>query len=892
MTEDNPRRVRPWPFQRLLRLVVRPPTPEQDVDEELRFHLEMSAERLAKSGMAPEAAREEALRRFGDVAHYRDTCVELSRRREKEMKQARRWGALVQDVRYGVRGLLRTPAFTLVAVLTLALGIGANTAIFGVVRGVLLRELPYPEPERLVRLWQVAPETPKGAFSFPDFEDWRTKSQSLEAAGAYMYAEGRTGVDLMGDGEPQRLTATFVTDGFFQALGMAAQLGRPFQAQDHVPGQAEVLLISHGLWQRRFGGAPDVVGRGVTIDGRPRTVVGIMPRGFDFPSPDVEAWIPVASLTQDQVPWEQRNTRWLSGVGRLKPGVTLATASAELNGLARALEAEHPNSNARFGGATVVSLHEATVGEVKTSLLVLLGAVAFILLIACANLANLLLARGTVREQELAVRAALGASPGRLVRQLITESLLLALAGGLLGLLVAVLGSEGLVQLAASRLPRASEVRLDATVLAFTLGLTALTGVLFGLIPAMRAAAPSLQPLLKGASPGQGPGGGKRLRSGLVVVEVALAVVLASGAGLAVRSLSHLLTTDLGFEPEGVAVVSFSIGVAHRGEGRHAHYQRLLEAARAVPGVESVGAAKTLPGQHDIEVLPLGMPGRPDERVRTKVLHISRDYFRTLRIPMKAGRDFTNDDQGTEAARLVVIVNEAFVRRNGLQGDPVGQAVMLNDTPLTIIGVVGDTRHLGPSEPIEPMLYVHVLQMTRSSVNLMVRGRGDPLQLAAAAQKAVWSVDPNQTITRITTLEQVLSDVVARPRMLAVMMGLFAALGLLLGAVGIYGVLAYTVSQRRREIGVRLALGATPGDVLRMVVGGGLRLVGLGVAVGLAGALALARLMDSVLYGVRPHDPVTFTSVVVGLLGVALLASWLPARRASRVPPAMTLRAE
>jgi putative ABC transport system permease protein len=889
MAEGNSRRALTWPFRRLLRLAVRPPAHEQDVDEELRFHLDLRVEQLVKSGMPPEAAREEALRRFGDVARYRGTCVELSRRREQEMGRARRWEALVQDVRYGVRGLVRTPAFTLVAVLTLALGIGANTAIFGVVRGVLLRELPYPAPERLVRLWQVAPETPKGVFSFPDFEDWRTRSQTLEAAGAYFYAEGRSGLDLVGDGEPQRLPMAFVTDGFFQALSRPPLLGRPLQAQDHVPGQAQVVVLSYGLWQRRFGGSPEVVGRTVTLDGRPCTVVGIMPRGFDFPSPSAEAWMPVAFFGQDDVPWLVRGSRWLMGVGRLKPGVTLEAARAELGVVARALEAEHPGSNARFGGATVVPLHEAMVGEVKTSLLVLLGAVAFILLIACANLANLLLARGTVREQELAIRAALGASPGRLARQLLTESLLLALAGGLLGLAVAVLGSEGLVRLASGQLPRASEVRLDGAVLAFALGVSAFTGVLFGLLPALRAARPSLQPVLKGASPGQGPGSGRRLRGGLVVVEVALAVVLASGAGLAARSLAHLLATDMGFDPQGVAVVSFSIGSAYDGKQRE-YYQRILEAVRAVPGVESVGAAKTLPGQSDVEMIRLAVPGKQDELMRVNILHISRDYFRTLRIPVKSGREFTDDDR--QNSRFVVVINEAFVRRYGLEGDPVEQTLSLGGTPVTIAGVVGDTRQAGPSEPAEPMLYVHTLQNTRSGVNLMVRGRGDPLRVAADVQKAVWSVDSSQTITRITTLEHQMSEVVARPRLLAVLMGLFAALGLLLGAVGIYGVLAYTVSQRRREIGVRMALGATPGAVLRMVLGGGLRLVGAGVAVGLVGALALAQLMDSVLYGVRPHDPLTFASVVVGLLGVALIASWLPARRATRVPPAVTLRAE
>ena len=891
------------PFRRLLRLGVGPPPTERDVDDELALHLELSVERLRAQGLGPDEARAEALRRFGDVGRYRDTCVDISRKREAAMRRARTWEALAQDVRYGVRGLLRAPGFALVAVLTLALGIGANTAIFSVVRGVLLKDLAHPEPDRLVRLFAANAQEglQRGAITWPDLQDWRARTRALASAGGYFYSEGMSGDDLLGEGEPERIPTADVSEGFFETLRTPPLLGRALQAEDHRDGAAPVVVLSHGLWQRKFGGARDIVGRGVNLSGTPYTVVGVMPARFDFPSPNVQAWTSLSQVPQDSMPWKERFMRGFGAVGRLAPGATPEAVAVELSGVARALASEHPNTNKGWEAVTVVPLRDALVGGVKPVLLVLLGAVAFILLIACSNLASLMLARSTVREQELAVRAALGAGPGRLVRQLLTESAVLALAGAALGLGVAHLGARGLLRLAADKLPRAGDVALDGPVLAFALGAALLTAVLFGLAPALRACSPSLQGLIKSAGPGRaGPAGG-RMRAGLVVVEVALAVVLTAGAGLAARSLGFLLSTDPGLDPRGVVVVRYSATEAGRGEEPlHAYHQRILEAVRAVPGVESAAGSKVLPlpSGSTPEAYPIAAPGQAvasmAELPRIATMFVSTDFLRTLRIPLRAGRDFTSADSNevVETAGRAALVNEAYARKF-LTGDPVGQVLRLGgENPLNVVGVVGDTRQEGLAEPAPPMVYLHSPQIPRSMVHLLVRGKGDLAGLAQGVRRAVQSVNPSQTVSRITTLEEVRGEDVATPRLLAVLLGLFALLGLALGAVGLYGVVAYAVTQRQREFGVRLALGARPRDVLRMVLRQGVVLAGTGVGLGVLGALVLARLMGSVLHGVRPHDPATLGLTAVLLLGVALLASWLPARRATRVDPVVSLRAE
>lgn len=885
---------RPPGFKRLLKLAVRPRAVEQDVDEELRFHLEMRAATLERQGLPPGEARAAAEREFGDVTRVREECVRIGHEREREMNRSRWWDALVQDVRYALRMLWHAPGFTLVAVLTLALGIGATTAIFSVVRGVLLQPLPFAAPERLVRVWQASPAQSlvRGSVSPADFEDWKARQHSFVDLGSWFYVEGMTGADLSGDGEPQRLPAAFVSDGFFSTLGVAPQLGRALLPEDHLPGHEPVVVLGHGLWQRRFGGDRAIVGRTLTLDGVPYTVVGVMSPGFTFPSERVDLWMSQSRISESSVP-RQRQVRWLNVVARLRAEVSLEAARSELNGLARQLAEEYPATNLQFTGATVVPLHEALTGDVRAGLLVLLGAVGFLLLIACVNVANLLLTRATARERELAVRAALGAGPGRLVRQMLTESLVLALLGGGLGMLLAVWGTELLLSFCVKQLPRLQEVRVDGEVLAFALGVTLFTGVLFGLLPAVRAGSFRLASVLKSGGRGLASASGARLRSALVVTEVALAVVLAAGAGLAVRSLMSLLSVEPGFRPQGAVVVSFSASSGERPLGQY--LAEVLERVRAVPGVEVAGTAKNLPLEGSGEPGPVLLAGQPRESAadapRASFLHVSNGYFRAMGIPLLRGRAFTAQDTGEGPPALMV--NEAFVRRFFPGEDAVGRALQWDGEELaTIVGVVGDVRQESLAEPAPPLVYIHVLQNARRNINLVVRGQGAPLQLAASVRQAIWSVNPQQTITRITTLEDVVGESVARPRLIAALLGLFALLALVLGAVGIYGVLAYTVGQRQREMGVRLALGARPDEVLRMVLKSGMGLAGTGVALGLGGALVLSRVMSSMLYGVAPHDPLTFVVVAVVLLGVALMACFVPARRAMRVDPAVTLRGE
>ncbi|AKJ07005.1 putative permease [Archangium gephyra] len=879
-------------FKRLLKLAVRPRAVEQDVDEELRFHLEMRAAAHEREGLSPTEARAAAEREFGDVASVREECVRIGHERERKMKRFLLWDALVQDVRYALRMLRHAPGFALVAVLTLGLGIGATTAIFSVVRGVLMRPLPFAEPERLVRMWQANPSqgVARGEVSPLDFADWKARQRSFEDMGTWWYVEGMSGSNLSGDGEPQRLPAAYVNDGFFSTLGVAPVLGRALLAGEHQPGHNAVAVISHGLWQRRFGGDRTLLGRTLTLDGLPITVVGVMPPGFSFPSERVDVWLSDSLIEESGIP-RQRQVRWQSVVARLKPGVSLETARTEMNGVARQLAEEYPATNVQTSAVTVVPLHEAVTGDVRAGLMVLLGAVGFLLLIACVNVANLMLTRATARERELAVRAALGAGPVRLMGQLLTESLVLALLGGAFGLLLAVWGTELLLAFSVKQLPRLHEVRVDGAVLGFAMGATLFTGVLFGLLPALRAGSPQLAPVLKAAGRGTAGGGGARLRGALVVTEVALAVVLMAGAGLAVRSLMSLLSVEPGFRAEGAVVVSFSSSPA--GRTSRQYLAEVLERVREVPGVQVAGTTRNLPLEGSGEPAPLVLPGQSQESAadapRVNYLFVSNDYFRAMGIPLLRGRAFTTLDREGPPAMMV---NDAFVRRFFPGEDVVGKAIQWGDATAPIVGVVGDVRQESLSEPAPPLVYVHVLQQSRSSVNLVVRGEGAPLQLAAAVRQAIWSVNPNQTITRITTLEEVVGGSVARPRLIAALLGLFAVLALVLGAVGIYGVLAYTVGQRQREIGVRLALGARPAEVLGMVLRNGMRLAGLGVALGVAGALVLSRVMSSILFGVAPHDPLTFGAVAVVLLGVALVACLVPARRAMRVDPAVSLRAE
>jgi putative ABC transport system permease protein len=861
---------------------------DQDVDAELAAHLQLRTQELIDAGFAPTDAREEARRRFGDVELTRRYCRDMDVEREQEKRRMTFIDELRQDLTYAFRSLRAAPAFTLVALLTLAIGIGANTAIFSVVRGVLLRPLPFPESDRILRIWQAsrANNQPRERMSEPTFRDIRAASRAFQSMGLY----GDGGIDLTGDGPPQRLEAAFVSDGFFEALRVPALIGRTLRPEENVRGNDGVVVLSHGFWQRRFGGDPQIVGRRITLDNDPYTVVGVMPPQFTYPDEHLDVWVPLTQVTEDESP-RLRFNRWLDVVGRLAPGATLAHAHADLSGIVGRLAQQHAEDKL-YPDVTAVPIREAITGEVRTPLLVLLGAVSFVLLIACVNIASLLLARATVRQRELAVRAALGAGRGRIVRQLLTESLTLALLGGVLGLGMAYAGVKGLASLGASELPRASAIGIDPVVLGFTFAIAIAAGLLFGLMPALGAASPDLQGTLRAGARGTIGGRGQRLRGALVVAEVALAVVLVAGAGLATKSFARLLDVNPGFRPENVLVVAISVPSGTEYDKSPAYLETILERVRAVPGVRAVGVAKDLPlrgmgEERRLRVPPSQDGSTPSEAPRVNAFHVGGDYFSAMEIPVREGRVFDRTDR--RGAPFVIVVNEALARRF-FGGRAVGKTLAFTFAEVPIIGVVGDVRQRSLIEPAEPMAYVHLPQNMRYGLSLAVRTNGNPLRYAAPVREAIWAANRNQTITSISTLESLLGGTVARPRLLAMLLVLFGAMGLTLGALGIYGVLAYSVSQRRQEIGVRVALGAAPRSILGLVVRQGMSLAVAGMIAGLIGAFVVTRVMQSVLYEVGVTDPATFALVIVVLLSVALAASWLPARRALRIEAVTALR--
>jgi predicted permease len=815
---------------------------------------------------------------------------------------SRRWGQrfdeLAQDTRFAVRSLAKNPAFTAVAVVTLALGIGANGAIFSVVNGVLLKPLPFPQPDQLLRAWQnnsTATSREPGPVSAMNLDDWRARRRLIADMGGYWFSDGQSGTDMTGIGEPQRLSVTFVTPGFWHTLAVPAMIGRVPRDDEMVRGSNDkIVVLSHSFWERQFGASRTVVGQRITLGGASHEIVGVMPESFRFPSSRVDAYIPFSTIPDGGIP-RLRPVRILSVVARMKPGVTVAQANAELNGIARALAAEYPE-NRLIAAASAAPLQDSMVGKVRTSLFVLLGAVGFVLLIAAVNLASLLLARATARERELAVRAALGAGRSRLVRQLFTESLVLAGAGGVAGVIIAKVGGALLLRVAAGQLPRAEDVGIDAKVLAFTAAVSVLTGLIFGLVPAIRASSPELQQSLREGARGS-TGGTGGLRAALVVAEVALAMVLVIGAGLMTRSFIKLLQVDLGFSTDHRLALNYTISSARHGQAAALHdtYRRMLDAVRGVPGVLSAGAVRDMPFRGDGEPIPFlppgGTPGPNGERPVATLMFTSDGFFSAMGMPLIAGRDLSPQDR--DGAPGAFVINQALARKYFPNQNPVGQSLRFGDsTRLPIVGLVGDVRQTAVDEAPAPRIYASVYQIFRVKVNLVIRTRDDPSVMIKRAEDAIRTVDPEQTFTGAFTLDDVVSEAVARPRLLTVLLGLFGAMGLVLGALGIYGVLAYLVTQRTRELGVRIALGAQRRDVLNMIVGSGLRLAAFGVAIGFVGALAMTRLMQGVLYGVTAYDPLTFAIVATGLVAVAAFASWLPALRATRVDPLEALRAE
>lgn len=802
-------------------------------------------------------------------------------------------GELRQDMVYALRKLRRAPGFTLVAVLTLALGIGANTAIFSVVNGVLFRPLPFPRPEELIQVWSssVTSDILQGGVSAVDLDDWREQRREVQDLGGYWYASGGSGVDLTGIGDPQRLSTVFYTPGFFSTLGIQTARGRLPREDEMVRGGPDkVVLLTSTFFERQFGGSADVINSYLTLGGTPYLVIGVLPSNFRYPAGEIDVYIPFSTIPDGSIP-RIRPVRILEVVARA--GATgIQGATSELNSIAARLAQEYPENSA-WGAVATQPLQDSLTASVRRGLLLLLGAVAFVLLIACVNVAGLMLARASTRQREIAVRSALGAWRGRVVRQLLTESLVLAVVGGFVGLLLGVLGTRALLTLSAGQLPRGNDVQVDGQILLFTLMIAVATGVLFGLVPALRATRGDLQSSLRSGGRNVAGDGGSKLRHGLVVAEVALAMMLVVGGGLMTRSFLALLNTDPGFNPEKMLVLNFTLSSSRHADYRQV-YQQILENVRDVPGVVAAGVMKDAPLTGNGERNGFGLPGKTvppgSDGPSATTIHVSEGVFKAIGARLIEGREFTNDDHRN--APPVIVVNEAFARRWFPGEKVVGKHILFGDTRIQIVGLVGDIRQRDMSLEADPTMYIHVQQNGRVRMNIMVRTESDPLSYVGVLREAIWSVDRLQPITSIYTFDDALSASLARPKLLTVLLGVFGVVGLLLGAIGLYGVLAFLVSLRQRDIGVRLALGAKPSEVMRMVVRRGLGLAALGTVIGTIGSLALSGLLRGVLYDVRPTDPATFAAVALVLIAVAALASWIPARRAARVDPALTLQAE
>jgi len=876
-----------YQLRSLLRNLIGRDRIDADLSEEVRSYVELLTEEKMKEGMNEAEARRAALLELGGLEQVKE--------RVRESRVGFGVETVLADLRYASRSLSKRRAFTATAIAALALGIGANAAIFSVIDGVLLRSFDYANPDRLVALWERFAQNPdhRNVVSPANLFDWQKRSRSFETIAAVWDAR----LNFTGSGEPIEVQAQLVSTAFFPTLGVQPVIGRWFNPSEDVPGGNSVAVLSHRFWRERFGANPAVVGRQVTISGRPSTIVGVMPPGFHFLNEQVQVWKPLGLDTA--LDYRKTSGRFLRCVGRLAPGVSVEQAQSELSVIAAQLEQEYPDYNKGFG-VWLVPMREQIVGEIRPILLVLIAAVAFVLLIACANVANLLLARAASRRRELALRAALGATRKRLIRQLLTESVLLALGGGAVGIALAYWAVELLIAFGPESIPRLQEVGIDLRALLFTVAISVLTGVGFGLVPAIQASRTDVNDALKDGSRGS-TGGQSKLRNVFVVLEVSLALVLLVGAGLMIRSFVQLHQIKSGFDTDRVLTMRVQLPTAkyREDEQRVAFFNRAQERIATLPGVRTIGAINFLPlnglassTSFDIVGRP---PAEPGQAPNTEVRVISGAYFATMGIPVLQGRAF---DEHDGAKSRVILVNETFASRYFPNENPIGKRVIIRwasvgESPVDeITGVAGNVRETALEHESNPTIYWPLMREPYPFMNLVVRSAIDPMQLAASIEKEIRGMDPDQPVADVRTLDAVVAKAIARPRFDTFLLGIFAIVALILASVGLYGVMNYSTTQRTHEIGIRMALGASRSQIMRLVLGDGMSLTFIGILLGLAGSVALTRVMESFLFDVSPTDAMTFVGVSLLLAAVSLLAAYLPARKATRLDPTIALRCE
>lgn len=855
----------------------------------------MKTQELIDAGVSPSAARDQARAEFGDLEFTRRYLNRTDRARMHHEQRAELGDEIRQDIRFAFRQLRHNPSFTLIALLTLALGIGANTAIFSVVRGVLLSELPYAQPDRLVRIFSRV-EGGLTSASPADFTDWRRQSTAFSA----MASSDESTVNLTGSGSAERFTQARVSANMFQLLGVRVQIGRAFGPGEDAREAPRVVILSDGLWRNRFGADPQIVGKSITLDGFPTEVIGVAPAAMRYPS-SVDMWLTTRFSPKD-VSDASRGSRWIDVIGRLAPSATQARADVEMKEIARRLALQDPNHDAGFS-TQLIPLRDEIVGAVRPALIILLAAVGFVMLIACANVASLMLGRTAARESELAVRAALGAGRGRLVRQLLTESICLALSGGVLGLALAVWGTRVLLAMAPSDIPRMYNVRVDGWVLLFTLGTTALAALVFGSVPALHASgAQAVLHLRTGDRGSRTRPGSSRARNALVITEITLALMLLVGAGLLIRSFGRLRQVNPGFDAAHVSTFTVTLSPVKYAtiEQQRAFAMTLLDQVHRIPGVDSAAVTFGLPLSGASFQLSFAVRGRPapppNAEPRAQVRIVSPGYFATVGIRLVQGRAFAAADR--PGSPRAMIISQETARRYFPGESPLGKHIEFGWTREgehlsgEIVGIVGDVRQHGLSADLTPHVYAAWDQWPLDEITVVMRSRGDPAVPLNTARTLVLSLDRDLPVYDAFTLESMVDRALGQPKFYVLLLSIFAALALVLAVVGIYGVIAYAVQQRSREIGIRIALGASTERVVGMVVRRGLTLAVIGVALGTAGAYAVTRVLQSLLFSVSARDPLTFAAVAALLGGVAVLASWIPARRAARVDPLTAMRAE